>query len=236
MKTEMKIETKEIRAWLKEEQEEEYGRFQRKLIPTLQEETILGVRIPKLRNYAKELRKKNVEGFLKDLPHQYFEENLLHIFLICQEKEYEEVLQKLEVFLPFLDNWESCDLCTPLIFKTHRKDLIQKIPKWIQDTQPYIQRFGIKMLMDHYLEEEFREEYLRWVSEMDSKEYYVNMMRAWFLATALVKQYERVLPVLESKTLDVWTHNKSIQKGIESRRLSLEQKQYLISLRRRRIL
>lgn len=171
------------------------------------------------------------ELFLKVLPHQYYEENNLHGLLIEQIRDYDKCLEELERFLPFIDNWATCDLLALHMMKKHRDIFIREVFRWIESDQPYTIRFGISMLMRHYLDEEFKTEYPEKVAAIRSEEYYVNMMRAWYFATALAKQYENVLPFLEKRQMDVWTHNKTIQKAIESYRITSEQKEYLRTLR-----
>ena len=174
---------------------------------------------------------KESELFLKVLPHQYYEENNLHGLLIEQVRDYDKCLEELERFLPFIDNWATCDLLALHMMKKHRDIFIREVFRWIESDQPYTIRFGISMLMRHYLDEEFKTEYPEKVATIRSEEYYVNMMRAWYFATALAKQYENVLPFLEKRQMDVWTHNKTIQKAIESYRITSEQKEYLRTLR-----
>ena len=169
--------------------------------------------------------------FLKVLPHQYYEENNLHGLLIEQVRDYDKCLEELERFLPFIDNWATCDLLALHMMKKHRDIFIREVFRWIESDQPYTIRLGISMLMRHYLDEEFKTEYPEKVAAIRSEEYYVNMMRAWYFATALAKQYENVLPFLEKRQMDVWTHNKTIQKAIESYRITSEQKEYLRTLR-----
>lgn len=215
-------------------QDIEYRDFQIKLIPTANKK-VIGVRTKELRNLAKKLMKeKNYEYFLKELPHEYFEEDQLHGFILSEIKDYEDCMKKLNEFLPTINNWATCDQTSPKIFKKNRDKLIIEIKKWIHSKETYTIRFGIKMMMEHYLEENFKEEYLDTVSKIKSDEYYVNMMIAWFFATALAKQYDKAIIYLEKKKLDPWTHNKTIQKGIESYRITKEKKDYLKSLKIRK--
>ena len=214
-------------------QDVKYRDFQVKLIPGYTTERMIGVRTPALRSYAKRLLKESdVSAFLSELPHQYFDENQLHAFLISGMKDYEKVLAELEKFLPYVDNWATCDQLSPKIFKKHISELIDEIQRWMASEHTYTVRFGIGMLMQHYLDANFQPEYLEWVTAVQSEEYYINMMRAWYFATALAKQYETTIPVLEQQKLDIWTHNKTIQKARESYRISEEQKDYLKSLKR----
>lgn len=169
--------------------------------------------------------------FLKVLPHQYYEENNLHGLLIEQIRDYDKCLKELECFLPHIDNWATCDLLTLHMMKKHRDIFIREVYRWMESDQPYTIRFGISMLMRHYLDEGFKPEYPEKVATIRSEEYYVNMMRAWYFATALAKQYEKILPFLEEQRMDIWTHNKTIQKSIESYRITQEQKDHLRTLR-----
>jgi hypothetical protein len=213
-------------------QDKKYGEFQTKLIPTASPDTFIGVRTPDLRNLAKRIVKENsYKDFLKELPHYYFDENQLHAFIISEIKDYDECLNYINEFLPYVDNWATCDQMSPKIFKKHPDKLIGQIKKWMKTKETYTIRFGIGMLMQYYLDDNFKTEYLQMVSKIKSKEYYVNMMIAWYFATALAKQYEKTLPYIENKKLDTWTHNKTIQKAIESYRITLEQKEYLKSLK-----
>ena len=209
-----------------------YRDFHAKLMPTVDKARVIGVRTPKLRAFAKEFGKtEESEIFLQVLPHQYYEENNLHGLLIEQIRDYDKCLEELERFLPFIDNWATCDLLALHMMKKHRDIFIREVFRWIESDQPYTIRFGISMLMRHYLDEEFKTEYPEKVAAIRSEEYYVNMMRAWYFSTALAKQYEKVLPFLEKRQMDVWTHNKTIQKAIESYRITSEQKEYLRTLR-----
>ncbi len=213
-------------------QDKKYGEFQTKLIPTASPDTFIGVRTPDLRNLAKRIVKENsYKDFLKELPHYYFDENQLHAFIISEIKDYDECLNYINEFLPYVDNWATCDQMSPKIFKKHPDKLIGQIKKWMKTKETYTIRFGIGMLMQYYLDDNFKTEYLQMVSKIKSKEYYVNMMIAWYFATALAKQYEKTLPYIENKKLDTWTHNKTIQKAIESYRITPEQKEYLKSLK-----
>ena len=181
---------------------------------------------------AKELSKnEDIDDFLKDLPHRYFDENQLHSFIISGIKDYNECISKVNAFLPYVDNWATCDQLSPKVFKKHRKELINDIKKWMASDEVYTIRFGIGMLMAHFLDDDFRPEYPEMVSGIRSEEYYVNMMIAWYFATALAKQYDTVLPFIEEHKLDKWTNNKAIQKSVESYRISPEQKEYLKSLK-----
>ena len=209
-----------------------YRDFHSSLMPGVDKEAVIGVRIPVLRKFAKEYAKSGeTEQFMRELPHKYYEENNLHMMIIGQIKDYVECISELEKFLPYIDNWATCDLLALHMMKKHRDIFIREVFRWIESDQPYTIRFGISMLMRHYLDEEFKTEYPEKVAAIRSEEYYVNMMRAWYFATALAKQYENVLPFLEKRQMDVWTHNKTIQKAIESYRITSEQKEYLRTLR-----
>ena len=221
-----------IREQLFELKDEKYKDFHKKLIPTVDEDTVIGIRTPVLRKFAKELSASpEAETFIKALPHQYYEENNLHGFLIEREKDYDKCISLLDEFLPYVDNWATCDLISPKVFAKHKGELIEKIKEWMASDRTYTIRFGMEMLMTHYLDEDFKPEYLDIVASVRSEEYYVNMMIAWVFATALAKQYEASLPYIENQRMDRWTHNKTIQKAIESYRVSAEQKQYLRSLK-----
>ena len=221
----------QIKEELEKLQDIEYRDFQKKLILTTNKK-IIGVRTKELRNLAKKMIKDNTyQSFLKELPHEYFEEDQLHGFILSEIKDYEECLKKLNEFLPYINNWATCDQTSPKIFKKNRDKLILEIKKWIKSNETYTIRFGIKMMMEHYLEDEFKEEYLTMISKIKSEEYYVNMMIAWFFATSLHKQYQKTIPYIEKNKLNYWTHNKTIQKAIESYRITKEQKEYLKSLK-----
>lgn len=213
-------------------QDTQYADFQRRLIPNIAKNSIIGVRTPVLRNYAKKLAmQEDVNIFLSELPHKYFEENQLHAFVILGTKDFEECITKLNVFLPFVDNWATCDQISPKIFKKNREKLFMHIQNWLKDERTYTIRFAIGMLMEHFLDEDFDKQYLDIVAKIRSDEYYVNMMTAWYFATALAKQYNETLPYIEKQLLATWTHNKTIQKAIESYRITAEQKMYLRELK-----
>ena len=215
--------------------DEKYGEFQSKLIPTVDKDTVIGVRTPELRKLAKEYaRRDDVVSFLDDLPHEYFEENQLHAFIISGIKEYDDCILRVNQFLPYVDNWATCDQMSPKVFKKHRDKLINEISCWINSKDTYTIRFGIGTLMTHYLDEDFNPSYLSQVSGIRSDEYYVNMMIAWYFATALAKQYDEAVKYIEEQKLDDWTHNKAIQKAVESYRITDEQKAYLKTLKVKR--
>lgn len=213
---------------LLELQDIEYRNFNSRLIPTINSDTMIGVRTPALRKLAKELFKMpEISGYLEDLPHQYYEENNLHAFLIEMIKDYDECVTAVNKFLPYVDNWATCDCMSPKVFKKHTSELPKQIRVWIDSDSTYTIRFGVGMLMRFYLDDDFDIEYPELVANISSQEYYVNMMRAWYFATALGKQYSKVFHYIEEKRLDRWTHNKVIQKAAESYRITDEQKKYL---------
>ena len=224
--------TEEIRQSLFELQDIKYRDFQAKLIPGKDTETMIGVRTPELRKLAKQMLKREEIGeFLRDLPHRYFDEDQLHAFIVSGIKEYGKCMEELMRFLPFVDNWATCDQMSPGVFKKHKPELLTQIREWLGSEHTYTVRFGIGMLMQHFLDEDFDPAYPELVAGVHSEEYYVNMMIAWYFATALAKQYDAVLPFIEGRRLDPWTHNKTIQKAVESYRISDEQKEYLRSLK-----
>ncbi|MBO5743471.1 MAG: DNA alkylation repair protein [Clostridia bacterium] len=210
--------------------EEDYKEFSSNLMPTVEKDRVIGIRIPVLRKYAKEL--ENYDEFLTNLPHKYFEENNLHAFLIEREIDFGNCIEKIENFLPFVDNWATCDSMKPKVLKKEPEKLLKYIKKWLKSKDVYAVRYAINLLMSFYLDENFNKDYLLIVANVKSDEYYINMMRAWFFSTALAKRYKETLHYIENSVLDIWTHNKTIQKAIESRRISKEQKQYLKTLKR----
>ena len=213
-------------------QDKKYRDFQVKLIPGSSIDKMIGVRTPDLRKYSKELIKENnYKEFLDELPHNYFDENQLHAFILSEIKDYDKCINYINRFLPYVDNWATCDQMSPKIFKKNKDKLLLEIKKWLKSKDTYTIRFGIGMLMQHFLDEDFKKNYLKLVSKIKSNEYYINMMIAWYFATALAKQYKDTIPYLEDKILDKWTHNKTIQKAIESYRITDEQKEYLRSLK-----
>lgn len=212
--------------------DEKYKELQAKIIPNIKSDSIIGVRTPELRKFAKDLVKNNnYLSFFNELPHKYFDENQLHAFIISEIKDYDECILYLNKFLPYVDNWATCDQLSPKVFKKNHDKLLDQIKVWIKSKETYTIRFGIGMLMQYYLDDNFKLEYLEMVSNIRSDEYYVNMMIAWYFATALAKQYDSTIKVIENYKLDKWVHNKTIQKSIESYRISLEQKEYLRSLK-----
>ena len=221
-----------IQEQLFELRDEKYAEFQAKLTPTVNPELFIGVRVPEVRKLAKELYKSGqYEDFLKELPHKYYDENMLHGLLVSEIKDYDIAVEKTDRFLPYVDNWAVCDIMSPKVFKKHKSELMDKIIEWSGSSEIYTIRFGIEMLMSHYLDENFKTEYLEIPAVIRSDEYYVNMMIAWFFATALTKQWDSTIPYIENKRLDKWTHNKTIQKARESYRITDEQKAYLKTLK-----
>ena len=213
-------------------QDKEYKEFHQKLMPTVNPDLIIGIRTPVLRKFAKDFAMEDgAEKFLKSLPHKYYEENNLHMMLVAQIKDYESCLAEVERFLPYVDNWATCDLPAPKCFEKHKKELIAVIRKWISSEKTYVVRYGIGLLLRLYLDADFDPAYLELVTAVQSEEYYVNMMIAWYLATALAKQWEETIPYLEERRLSEWVHRKTIQKAVESYRITKEKKEYLRSLR-----
>ena len=211
-----------------------YKEFQCKLIPTVDESLVIGIRTPALRNFARQIKDTaEAKDFLNTLPHKYYEENNVHAFLIEKINNYDECIAALDKFLPFVDNWATCDMMNPKIFKKNTQKLLEKIEEWMTASHVYTIRFGIGMLMRFYLDDNFSTEYLDMVANIVSEEYYVNMMKAWFFATALAKQYEATLPYIQQNRLDIWSHNKAIQKAAESFRVSQEHKDELKSYKRK---
>jgi 3-methyladenine DNA glycosylase AlkD len=229
----MKTEILEIQEQLKNHKDEKYAEFMRRLMPGLETSEVLGVRTPVLKKMAKQIKREGGHGaFLAQLPHTYFEENQLHGFLVSEMTDFADCIRELERFLPFVDNWATCDQTSPRIFKKHKAELIPYIDKWLKSGHVYTVRFAIGMLMQHYLDEDFKEEYLEKVSGVRSEEYYVNMEIAWYMATALAKQWDAAIPYIEGARMEKWVHNRTIQKARESYRITPEQKEYLKAFRR----
>ncbi len=225
----------EIRQSLFALRDEPYRAFLAPLIPGVPADTVIGVRTPALRLCAKKLAARtDAADFLRALPHAYFEENQLHAFILSEIRDFGRCLEELDLFLPYVDNWATCDQMSPKVFKKHRAELIGPIRGWIASERTYTVRFGIGMLMQHFLDECFDPAYPELVAQIRSDEYYVNMMIAWYFATALAKQYDAALPVIEGRGLDSWTHNKAIQKALESYRVPDDHKAYLKTLKIRR--
>ena len=226
----------EIRAELFKMQDMDYRDFNSKLIPTVDKESMIGIRTPDLRKYAKQLGKSSdVIEFLQTLPHKYFDENQLHAFIISEIKDFKNCIDEINRFLPYIDNWATCDQLSPKLFKKYHNELFEYIKDWLKSDKVYTLRFGIGMLMEHFLDEDFDILYPETVSKIRSDEYYINMMIAWYFATALAKQYESIIPFIENNSLDIWTHNKAIQKSIESYRITDEQKAYLRELKIKKV-
>jgi len=210
--------------------DEEYADFQARLLPTLKREQIIGVRIPELRKFAS---KHEIADFLHKLPHVYYDENILHGIYISKINDSKTCICEIERFLPYIDNWAVNDTIKPKCFKKDKANLMDKICQWVNSDREFTCRFAILMLMSYYLDEDFQKEYLEIPLRAKNQEYYVKMMVAWFYATALAKHYEEILPYIKNNRLDVWTHNKTIQKAVESFRISDKQKKYLKSLKRK---
>lgn len=224
--------TKKVEQDLFEMQDLKYREFHSRLMPGIDKETIIGIRMPVLRKFTREFAKTpEAECFLRDLPHRYYEENNMHMMIVSWIKDYGMCLAELERFLPYVNNWATCDLPAPKCFAKHKEELLPEIRRWIASEKTYTIRYGIDMLMNFYLDEDFSPEYLKLAADVRSEEYYVNMMIAWYLATALAKQWEATIPYLEERRLPEWIHRKTIQKAIESYRITPEQKVYLRSLR-----
>ncbi|MBQ5960548.1 MAG: DNA alkylation repair protein [Firmicutes bacterium] len=215
-----------------EVKDDKYREFQAKLVPNIPPETILGVRTPELRRVAKEVYESgNGDAFLNDLPHAYYEENLIHFFVLAMIRDFDECVQAVEAFLPYVDCWPVSDQATPKVFKKNHQKVLPYIRKWIASDHVYTARFGIRMLMNEFLDRDFSEEYPELVASKKGDDYYLKMMIAWYFATALAKQYDASVPYLEEHRLDEWVHRKAIQKAVESFRVTEEHKEYLKSLR-----
>ena len=218
----------EIQKQLFELQDMAYRDFHSRLMPDIDKEMVIGIRVPVLRKYAKSIAGTELaEKFIKELPHCYYEENNLHMMLITGIKDYARCLTEIERFLPYIDNWATCDFPAPKRFENHKEELLPVIKRWIASSETYTIRYGIGMLMRLYLDADFDPEYLELVAEVKSDEYYVNMMIAWYMATALAKQWDAVIPYIEEHRMSDWVHRKTIQKAVESYRITDEQKRYL---------
>ena len=225
-------ELTKLQKQLFELQDLKYRDFHSKLMPETDKETVIGIRTPVLRKFAKEFAgTSEAEAFLRQLPHRYYEENNLHMMLITGIKDYEKCMEEIQRFLPCIDNWATCDYPAPKCFARHKDQVLEEAKRWISSGETYVIRYGIGMLMRLFLDEDFSSEYLEMAAAVQSQEYYVNMMIAWYLATALAKQWDATIPYLEEKRLSEWVHKKTIQKAIESYRITPEQKVYLRSLR-----
>ena len=219
------MKQEELRSTLFSLQDEGYRQMQIRLVPNIPPESIIGVRTPELRRLAREL--EDGEAFLADLPHQFFEENQIHGFLLEREKNFETAVSRVEAFLPYVDNWATCDQFNPKVFQKHRDELLPCIRRWLASDRPYTIRFGMETLMRHYLDEAFDPAYPEMVASVRHEDYYVKMMAAWYFATALAKQYEAAFPYIAEYRLEKWTHNKAIQKAVESYRITPQQKEIL---------
>lgn len=227
-----RVSSDEIISLLQALQDEKYAAFQRPLMPTVGPDTIIGVRTPDLRRLAKNILKTaDISAFLTQLPHSYFEENQLHAFLLSGEKDFQTCVQNVEQFLPYIDNWATCDQLSSQCFAKHTAQLLPYIEKWLKSEHEYTVRFAIGMLMRYFLDDAFSSRYHKLVASIKREEYYIKMMQAWYFATALAKQYEATLPFLLNHKLEPWTHNKTIQKAVESYRITDEQKTYLRTLK-----
>ena len=212
--------------------DEQYKEFQSKLVPNIPKETVLGVRTPDMRRIAREIRgTEEADAFLLELPHRYYEENQVHFFLIAMIKDFDQCVQAVETFLPYVDCWPVCDQSTPKVFAKNHEKLLPLIRKWMDSDHVYTARFGIRMLMNEFLGEDFQPEYLAWVAGVQGEDYYIKMMVAWYFATALAKQYDESVVYIEEHRLEPWTHKKAIQKAVESYRVTEAHKEYLKMLR-----
>ena len=217
---------------LKEFKDVEYGDFQSALVPNIPRSSIIGVRTPKLRDIAKQIfGTKEAGDFLKELPHKYYEENLVHFFLIAMIRDMEECINAVDIFLPYVDCWPVSDQSSPKVFRKHHDELIAHVKRWIDSDHVYTSRFGMRILMNEYLGEDFKPEYPGWVADKEGDDYYLMMMKAWYFATALAKRYEDVISFIEERRLDDTSHNKAIQKALESYRVTDEHKAYLKTLK-----
>ena len=213
-------------------QDLKYRDFHSKLLPGIDKGSIIGIRTPVLRKFSKEYAEREEAGkFLQDLPHQYYEENNLHMMVITEIKDYDKCLEEIKKFVPYINNWATCDLPLPKCFGKHKEELLPQIREWIASDHTYTIRYGLGTLMSLYLDEDFKPEYLELAASVRSEEYYVNMMIAWYFATALAKQWEATVPYIEQRKLPQWVHRKTIQKAVESYRITPEQKTYLKSFR-----
>ncbi len=217
---------------LEKVKDEAYRDLQMKLVPNIPPETVVGVRTPEMRAIAKAVYESvDRDAFLNDLPHKYYEENLIHFFVIAQIRDFDECIRRTEAFLPYVDCWPVSDQATPKSFRKNHEKLLPYLRNWIASEHVYTARFGIRMLMNEFLDADFKAEYLDLVASKTGEDYYLKMMIAWYFATALAKRYDETLPYLETRRLDDWTHKKTIQKAVESFRVSDEHKAYLRTLR-----
>lgn len=219
-------------------QDEKYRDFQIKLVPGITKEQMIGIRTPDLRALAKEIAATpdTASAFLQELPHKYFEENLIHFFIVSLIKDFDECINQVEKFLPYVDCWPVCDQTSPKVFKKNHEKLLPLVKNWISSDHIYTSRYGMRILMNEFLGEDFKTEYAdlvvsRMSRKGEAEDYYLKMMAAWYFATALAKNWDQVLPFIEERRLDPWTHNKAIQKALESFRVSDEHKEYLRKLK-----
>ena len=220
-----------IRQYLLSQQDIKYRNFTLPLIPNIDKDTFIGVRLPILKKYAKELGEAERNEFLKELPHQYHEENILHAFILSNIKDYDEFLKQVNAFLPYIQNWSVCDtICNKNLYK-YKSRLIKDVYEWLKSKEIYRVRYAVKCLMNYYLDEDFDEEHIKKVQEVKLTDYYVQMMIAWYLATGLAKQYDSFIKPIKTKWFDASIHNKTIQKAVESYRVSEEHKTYLKTLK-----
>ena len=225
-------ELTKLQKQLFELQDLKYRDFHSKLMPETDKETVIGIRTPVLRKFAKEFAgTSEVEAFLRQLPHRYYEENNLHMMLITGIKDYEKCMEEIQRFLPCIDNWATCDYPAPKCFARHKDQVLEEAKRWISSGETYVIRYGIGMLMRLFLDEDFSSEYLEMAAAVQSQEYYVNMMIAWYFATALAKQWDATVPYIEQHKLSDWVHRKTVQKAVESYRITPEQKEYLKGFR-----
>ena len=225
-------ELTKLQKQLFELQDLKYRDFHSKLMPETDKETVIGIRTPVLRKFAKEFAgTSEAEAFLRQLPHRYYEENNLHMMLITGIKDYEKCMEEIQRFLPSIDNWATCDYPAPKCFARHKDQVLEEAKRWISSGETYVIRYGIGMLMRLFLDEDFSSEYLEMAAAVQSQEYYVNMMIAWYFATALAKQWDATVPYIEQHKLPDWVHRKTIQKAVESYRITPEQKEYLKGFR-----
>ena len=223
----------DIRTGLFARQDTGYRDFHSRLVPELDKDTLIGVRTPALRSYAKELSKTDMSGFLADLPHRYYEENCLHAFLIEQIRDFDACMAETERFLPYIDNWATCDMFAPKVFRKHPEEMFAACRRWLMSGHTYTVRYAPDVLMKQFMDEKFTPEVLDLAAGSCCQEYYVNMAVAWLFAEALAKQYDATLPYLAEHRLSPWVHNKAIQKAVESRKIPPETKAYLKTLKRK---
>ena len=225
-------ELTKLQKQLFELQDLKYRDFHSKLMPETDKETVIGIRTPVLRKFAKEFAgTSEAEAFLRQLPHRYYEENNLHMMLITGIKDYEKCMEEIQRFLPCIDNWATCDYPAPKCFARHKDQVLEEAKRWISSGETYVIRYGLGMLMRLFLDEDFSSEYLEMAAAVQSQEYYVNMMIAWYFATALAKQWDATVPYIEQHKLSDWVHRKTVQKAVESYRITPEQKEYLKGFR-----